>query len=244
MTYLVLDLETIPDAARWSGSADVFPPTWAHRIVCAGFVHLANDYRLLAMGTIDERDGLGNDPRPERLEHLLLDELSYRIATAKPTLVTFNGRSFDLPVIVARSMLYGVDLRWYFASRDMRYRYSEVGHLDLCDALSDHGAAKMVTLDAWARLIGLPGKANGDGSQVAELYATEQLEAIANYCLADVAQTALLLLRYRQIQGQIDNRTWAEQAGALLKAFCSDPRLAPVFCPGRDAAREEMRSAS
>ena len=51
-------------------------------------------------------------------------------------------------------------------AKGYRYRFSEEGHLDLCDVISDHGAAKMTSLDGASRTIGLPGKDGVDGSQV------------------------------------------------------------------------------
>ena len=89
-------------------------------------------------------------------------------------------------------------LRFYYQDHDYRYRYSEAGHLDLADMLTDYGASRSTGgLDAMARLIGLPGKVGVDGSQVEGLYNAGQLELIKNYCLSDVAQTAFLFLRFR-----------------------------------------------
>src|SRR6266571_4794463 len=68
-----------------------------------------------------------------------------------------------LPVLALRSLRHGVAMSWYYQGR-VRHRYTEEGHLDLCDMLSDHGAARQVSLDAVARLIGLPGKIGVDGS--------------------------------------------------------------------------------
>ena len=55
---------------------------------------------------------------------------------------------------------------WYYRDRSVRHRYSQDGHIDLCDWLADHGAARSSSLDALARLIGLPGKVGVDGSQI------------------------------------------------------------------------------
>ncbi len=237
MTYLVLDLETVPDLSRWTPPADkpdTFAPAWAQRVIVAGYVHLSNDYKLLSLGTIAE--GGGSDP--DRRELTLLTELTHRIVTVKPTLITYNGRSFDLPVLAMRSLCHGAPMPWYYA-RDVRYRFSELGHLDLCDALADHGASKMATLDVVAKLIGLPGKVGVDGSQVEPLYRGGHLDLIADYCLADVAQTALLLVRYRLLQGQLNRSDWAVRAGDLLAAFRNEPRLRSVFAPA-----EAERAAS
>jgi predicted PolB exonuclease-like 3'-5' exonuclease len=144
-------------------------------------------------------------------------------------LVTYNGRSFDLPVIVMRSLCHAIALPWYYRDRDVRYRYSAEGHLDLCDWLAEHGAARAGKLDAIARLIGLPGKLGVDGSQVEGLYRAGQLGAIQSYCLADVAQTALLFLRFRLLQGQIAPESYRERTTVLLDALAADGRVTEVF---------------
>ena len=53
----------------------------------------------------------------------------------KPHLVTWNGRGFDLPVLALRALRYGLPFGWYYRGDGYRYRYSEEGHLDLCDVL-------------------------------------------------------------------------------------------------------------
>ena len=98
----------------------------------------------------------------------------------------------------------------------------------MCDWLADHGAARAGKLDAIARLIGLPGKIGIDGSQVDELYRTGRFEAIQTYCLADVAQTALLLLRFRLLQGQLTPDEYRERTGELVDALAADGRVADV----------------
>ncbi len=251
--YLVLDIETIPDVERWSrpelphGEAP-FPPTWAHRIIVIGCLWLDHDYRLKRLGVIGDPDTAGpnatlddaGSPRGgnaaewrrgslDERERMLLEDFSRFVGRARPVLVTYNGRSFDLPVIALRALCHGVTLGWYYRGRNVRYRYSEEGHLDLCDWLADHGATRSGSLDAVARLIGLPGKVGVDGSQVEGLYRAGQLAAIQRYCLADVAQTALLFLRFRLLQGLLRADAYHEATASLLDALAGDGRVAEVL---------------
>ena len=232
--YLILDLETVPDSERWirpetpHGEA-AFPPTWAHRIIVIGYLWLDHNYRFKQLGVAGAppvaRDGAALDAR----EKALLAEFSQLVGRARPVLVTYNGRSFDLPVMVMRSLCHAVPLPWYYRERDRRYRYSEDGHLDLCDWLADHGASRAGKLDAIARLIGLPGKVGVDGSQVDGLYQAGQMAAIERYCLTDVAQTALLFLRFRLLQGQLAPDDYRARAADLLDALAADGRVAGVL---------------
>lgn len=231
--YLILDIETIPDTERWSRpetshGEPAFPPTWAHRIIVVGCLWLDHGYRLKRFGVVGEKAAGTASPLDHR-ERDLLEDFSRFVGRARPVLVTYNGRSFDLPVIVMRSLCHAIALPWYYRDRDIRYRYSEDGHLDLCDWLADHGAARAGKLDAIARLIGLPGKIGVDGSQVEGLYHAGQLESIQKYCLADVAQTALLFLRFRLLQGQIAPDEYRERTAALLDALAADGRVTDVL---------------
>ncbi|TMQ11015.1 MAG: hypothetical protein E6J90_26180 [Deltaproteobacteria bacterium] len=242
--YLILDIETIPDTDRWHrpdslpSGEPAFPPTWAHRIIMIGCLWLDHGYRLKRFGVVGDREpgALDSSLEPsdapgsaDQRERHLLEEFSRFVGRARPVLVTYNGRSFDLPVIVMRSLCHAIALPWYYRDRDVRYRYSAEGHLDLCDWLAEHGAARAGKLDAIARLIGLPGKIGIDGSQVEGLYHARQIAQVQRYCLADVAQTALLFLRFRLLQGQIAPDGYRERTGALLDALAADGRVADVL---------------
>ena len=231
--YLVLDIETVPDTERWKrpemphGTDQIFPPTWAHRIVVIGCLWLDHSYKLKRLGVIG--DPGGGEGTPDQKERALLEDFSRFVGRARPVLVTYNGRSFDLPVIAMRALCHGVSLGWYYRDKNVRYRYSEEGHIDLCDWLADHGATRSGSLDAIARLIGLPGKVGVDGSQVEGMFRAGQLELIKNYCLADVAQTALLFLRFRLLQGAVTQDLYKEAAGQLMEALRSDGRLGELM---------------
>lgn len=232
--YLVLDIETVPDHARWKpperppGVEPPFPPTWAHRVIVVGCLWLDEGYKLKRLGVVGEGK--------ELTERELLVEFSRFVGRARPVLVTYNGRVFDLPVIALRSLSHGVPLGWYYRDKGVRYRYSDEGHLDLCDWLADHGATRSGSLDAVVRLIGLPGKIGVDGSQVEGLYRAGQLAAIQSYCLSDVVQTALLFLRFRVLQGVLSPAKFKVAVGALLEALRGDERIAPVMS-GADLAQ-------
>lgn len=230
--YLILDIETVPDVERWArpetpeGVEPPFPPTWAHRIVVMGYLWLDHDYRMARIGVI----GAGTQAATaDGTERALLEAFSDAVGTKRPVLVTYNGRSFDLPVIALRSLCHAVPLGWYYRDKQVRDRRSDAGHLDLCDWLADHGAVRAGKLDAITRLIGLPGKGEVNGSQVERLYHEGQLEVVERYCLADVVQTALLFLRFRLLQGQLPPAAYRSAAGALVDSLAGDGRVAELL---------------
>ena len=219
--YLVFDLETIPDEALYGapeqteGQNRPFAPLYAQQVIAIGALWLDQRHGFRKLWIVEGED----EPRQ-------LEELSRFIDHNRPLLVTFNGRGFDLPVLMLRSLHHGVPMPWYFAEERYRDRRNETGHIDLHDALALHGAVRRsVSLDIAARLVGLPGKLSVDGSQVEALYRQGELETIQRYCLADVAQTALLLLRYLLLQGALDRPAHDHAADGLLQALQRDGRL-------------------
>jgi predicted PolB exonuclease-like 3'-5' exonuclease len=220
-TYLILDIETIPDRELHTppeaatGVERPFPPLYACRPVVLGVMWLDEDLSCRRIGTFGE----GKD------EAGMMSDFADFMGKWRPHLVTWNGRSFDLPVLALRALRHGLSFGWYYRGQGYRYRYSEEGHLDLCDVLSDHGAAKMTSLDGAARVIGLPGKDGVDGSQVEGLFLGGQIESLRHYCLSDVAQTAFLFLRYRLVAGEIDRDGYRRAASGLLGALEADGRF-------------------
>jgi 3'-5' exonuclease len=221
-SFLVMDIETIPDVEVYAppepapGAEKAFPPLYACKPVVLGVMWLDENLVCKKMGTIGE----GKD------EAGMLADFGEFMTRYRPHLVTWNGRCFDLPVLALRALRHGVPFPWYYQQRDYRYRYSEEGHLDLCDFLADHGAARMTSLAGAAKLIGLPGKDGVDGSQVEGLFHAGQIDALRQYCLSDVAQTAFLFLRYRLLVGQMDRAAYAKVTADLLAAVEADGRLA------------------
>lgn len=189
-----------------------------------GCLWLDHGYRLKHFGVLEGRPG-----NADERERALLEELAAKVNTGRPVVVTYNGRNFDMPVIALRSLCHGVPQRWYYREQSTRYRYGEQGHLDLCDWLADHGATRSASLDALTRLIGLPGKIGVDGSQVQGLHADGKLDEIERYCLADVAQTALLFMRFRLLQGQLDPELYLSRARELIDRLTADGRVTGVL---------------
>jgi hypothetical protein len=220
-----MDIETVPDPELYTppdlpaGQERPFPPLYAHRPIVLGVLWLDESYSFLRLGVIGD----------DKNEPGMLADFSQFAEQYRPHLVTYNGRSFDLPVITLRCLRFGVPLKFWYQDKDYRYRFSDAGHIDLYDFLGDHGACKIGSLDAIARVIGLPGKVGVDGSQVEGLYNAGQIDAIKNYCLSDVAQTAFVFLRWRLLSGHLDLDNYRRAANVLYDALAADGRVQPVL---------------
>lgn len=191
-----------------------FPPLYAHRPVAIGYLQLSSKFEVEAFGcAVDDGD-----------ERTLLTGWSQYITNVRPTLVTWNGRAFDLPVLNLRSIRRGVRQSWY--NREVRNRYTEDGHIDVMDTLADFNPFNKLKLDAVAKTIGLPGKwGDMDGSKVADVYAAGGIDKIATYCKSDVVQTAFIFLRMQLVRGRLDLAEYQRVAGALYEGLKMNPEF-------------------
>src|SRR6201996_8864290 len=220
-SHLVLDIETVldPELPIAEGSeVERLPAPPHHQIVVVGVLWFDVDYKVSRLGVIGE----GKD------EASTLRDFARFLEDRKPELVTYNGRGFDLPVIAARCLRHGVPLRHYYRSRDVRYRFSADGHLDLMDYVADFGAARPAKLDIVAKLCGMPGKVGIDGKDVGPMVHAGRIQEVRNYCLCDVAQTAGVFLRVQLVRGEIDRDRYLSAMRGLIAQIKNDPRLAPV----------------
>ena len=160
-------------------------------------------------------------------EAAILRDFVGMVGERRPVLVSWNGRGFDLPLVIARAVRHGVVAPWLW-DRDFEDRYRGQKHLDLQDAVSLRGAGRPSRMASFACLCGWPGKVGVDGSDVEGLWAKgpEGREAVRRYNLADVASEAAILLRLLVCRGDLTVHDYREAARALLAHVDGDERLA------------------
>ena len=175
--------------------SDFFPIT-LHLPISIAVGNVGDDYVLNAVESL----ALG-DYSEEKLVH----EFWSRAERFAGTLVTFNGRRFDLPVLELAALRHGIAAPIHFdEDSQARSRYSSARHYDLFDYLTNHGAVALAGgMDLLLKMIGMPGKTGMDGSMVQEYFETGRLEEIHRYCRNDVVQTYFLFLRVALMRGEI-----------------------------------------
>jgi 3'-5' exonuclease len=216
---IVWDIETVPDLAGFAAAkglnaknddelreelGDKFPKHIYHSIVCIG--------ALIAHWDADRWcvDAVGAPHRGERSEKDLIAGFVARVAELAPQLITFNGNSFDLPVLRYRAMVNGITAPG-LSSRPYFNRYTEDA-IDLCDVLSGFNSQGRATLHELRCVMGLPGKPGDmDGSEVARYHREGRIKEIADYCETDIVNTYRLWLRYELFRGKLTEQEYRSE---------------------------------
>ena len=230
LNHKLLSLRAMEIFKEKTGSE--FLPVCFHRVVSISAVMADGFGRFLRVSTLD-----GENERDKIAKFLAF------IEDFNPRLVSFNGRGFDLPMIMARAMCYDLSAAAYFETNDRdnnkskwenyRSRYDGRFHLDLLDHISDFGAVRGLKLDHICASVGLPGKYDVHGDQVLQLYYAGEQAKIDEYCRSDVLNTYWLFLKYELLRGKItkdDYLNYIAVMGEFLQKESAQMSYTPVFC--------------
>jgi len=119
------------------------------------------------------------------------------VAKHYDSVVTFNGRGFDVPFIYLRSALLNVPItkkNW------LGYRYATEPHCDLAEQFTFYsvsgrdGAARRFNLDFYCKAFGIesPKSQGVSGMDVKQMMEEGKAREVAEYCLRDVRATVEL----------------------------------------------------
>ena len=195
-----ISLAALKEQEEKTGSG--FLPLPFHKIVAISAV-IADDF-----GIFRKVSSIEGSSEKEMIKNFL-----HFINQKNPKLISVNGRSFDMPLLMLRAMQYNLTCSAYFEAENKelnknkwdnyRARYSDRFHVDLMDHLCEFGAVRGLKLDHVCSMVGLPGKYDVHGDQVMELYYAGNLEKIKEYCESDVLNTYWLFLKYELLKGNV-----------------------------------------
>ena len=183
--------------------SDFFPVPF-HVPIAIATLQADENYRIRSLGCA----GADRFSEPDMVARF------WQIFEGAQVVVSFNGRGFDFPVLETRALKHGLSVPRYFGAGQggntyRGNRYSVTFHFDLCDFLSNFGAAyRRGSLDMLAKIIGLPGKYMIAGEDVEYLFRQGRYKEINQYCMTDVLQTFLLFLRVELLRGRIDRAAY------------------------------------
>jgi len=136
-----------------------------------------------------------------------------------PTLVTWNGSGFDLPVLHYRALFHGINAQAYWEVGDNQrdYKYNNyIGrfhwrHIDLMDVLAGYQMRGRAPLDEIAVMLGYPGKLGMSGDKVWPAYQAGEIKKIRDYCETDALNTFLVYLRFELMRGNLYPETYEKE---------------------------------
>ena len=231
MNIFVFDIETVPDVdagrrlynlqnltdaevasamfkLRRQTQGNEFLPLHLQKIVAISVVLRTHEqFQVWSLGNCDSG------------EKELIERFFAGIDKYTPTLVSWNGCVFDLPVIHYRALLHGVVAPRYWDNGDddpgfkwnnylNRFHYR---HTDLMDILAGYQAKANAPLDQIASLLGFPGKMGMSGKLVWQHYLAGDLLGIRNYCETDVLNTYLVFLRFELMRAKLNLQQYTEE---------------------------------
>ena len=223
MNIFVFDIETIPDVnggrrlynledlsdkevanimfhKRRQETGNEFLRLHLHQVVAISVVLRSRD--RLAVWSLGDEDAD---------EKEIIERFFTGIDKYVPTIVSWNGKGFDLPVLHYRSLLHGIQAPryWETGDNDQSFRWNNYlsryhrRHTDLMDVLAGYEMRANAPLDEVATLLGFPGKMGMSGAKVWDNYQAGELAGIRNYCETDVLNTYLVYLRFELINGNL-----------------------------------------
>ena len=238
-TILAFDIETIPDVEGGRrlydldglSDADVASAIQHKRLQDRGTDFLPHHLQRVAAISCVLRSSEGlrvwSLGKPDSDEKDLITRFFEGIERYKPTLVTWNGSGFDLPVLHYRALMHGINAAVYWETgrndREAKWnnylnRYHE-RHTDLMDVLAGYSGRANAPLNEIALLLSLPGKMGLDGSQVWSTWLAGGIVDIRNYCETDALNTYLIYLRFQQMRGLLPAKILAEEQVLVRKTL-------------------------
>ncbi|ASQ45698.1 3'-5' exonuclease [Legionella clemsonensis] len=242
MSILVFDIETIPDVEAGKKLYDLqnlsdedtvsalctlrrikagndFLPHYLQKIVAISLV--------LSQGSQLKVWSLGDEKLADEKD--LIQRFFSGIEKYTPTLVSWNGCGFDLPVLHYRSLLHGISAPTYWENGEnhQHFRWNNYlnrfhyRHLDLMDILAAYQNKAFAPLDEIASMLGFPGKMGMSGAKVWEEYSQGNLKKIRDYCETDVLNTYCVYLRFELMRGALNQEEYIKQIENLRSYLLS-----------------------
>ncbi len=221
--YLVFDIESIPDGklvkkvkyydqditeseavlkyqeeilANTNGTTNFIPVTF-HFPISICIAKVRHDFTLKEVVLLDEPEF-----RSDEMVRLFWNGIENQYKDA--SLVTFNGRGFDIPLLELMAFRYGFTAKRHFKDKfASRFRFG-TKHIDVHDWMSNYNAIRMTGgLNLLAKILGKPGKMEAKGDEVYDMYLEGRVQEINDYCIHDVLDTYFVFLRTRVMIGEL-----------------------------------------
>jgi len=238
MNIFVFDIETVPDISAGKkiyGLEELSDEDCANAMFALRREKTGRDFlplhlqRVVAISIVFKHQNklkvwsLGEEDADEKE---IIQRFYSGLSQYTPTLVSWNGTGFDLPVLHYRAMLHSIAAPDYWEVGDSiqgfkwnnyinRYHYR---HLDLMDIIAAYQGRACAPLDEVATMLGFPGKMGMSGSKVWEQFQAGKIKEIRDYCETDVLNTYCVYLRFELMRGNLNQIEYDSEL-KLLKNY-------------------------
>lgn len=249
MNVLAFDIETIPDIQggrrlydlkdnlsdddvtkvmfnkQRDKSGHEFLPCHLQRVCAVSVAYrntVSNEFKVWTLGEEDST------------EKEIIERFYAGIDKLTPTLVTWNGSGFDLPVMQQRGLINGVQAAryWDTGEDDQQFKWNNyisryhARHVDLMDVMASYNPRANAPLDQMAVLLGFPGKMGMDGSKVCDAFLEGSIKDIRDYCETDALNTYLVYLQWLFVKGSLSESELAKEYEIVKESLASaEPHL-------------------
>jgi 3'-5' exonuclease len=149
-----------------------------------------------------------------------------------PTLVSWNGGGFDLPVLHYRAMRHAISAPryWDLGEDDRDFKFNNyisryhLRHIDLMDIVAGYQARAVQPLDQIASFLGFPGKMGMSGAKVWDAFQQGNISGIRHYCETDVLNTWLVFLRFQLMRGQLDAASYEQELNLVREQLQAEKK--------------------
>ncbi|HEY9030124.1 MAG TPA: 3'-5' exonuclease [Kangiella sp.] len=242
MNIFVFDIETIPDIEtgrllnefeglsdedvvtamehlRYQQTGNTFQPLYLQKVVAISAVFRHGD-KITVWSLGDEQAD----------EKEIIQRFFDGIDRFTPTIVSWNGSGFDLPVLHYRAMKHNIAAPKYWDTGEMDNQFKwnnyisryHSRHLDLMDVIASYNPRANAPLDKIASMLGYPGKMGMSGAKVWETFHKGDLKAIRDYCETDVLNTYLVYLRFEVMRGNLSQQDLEAEEQKLKEYLASE----------------------
>ncbi len=176
--------EKAEEAERW---LSLYPFT--AKVVAIGMYDVAKEKPYVYYESEEKKEWTseGKNATYKGMSEEEMIESFWRVIAATDQVITFNGRSFDIPFLMLRSAV----LKIKPTKNLLGYRYDTKVHIDLLEQLSFYGGFRRFNLDFYCHAFGIksPKSKEVSGMEVRNLYNAGRIEDIAVYCGEDIIAT-------------------------------------------------------
>ena len=241
MNVLAFDIETIPDVEGGRklydldglSDADVATAMFNIRREKVGHEFLATHLqKIVAISAVyrnTHKDQfsiwtLGKETSEEKE---IIQNFFEGVDKHTPTLVTWNGSGFDLPVLHYRGLINKIQASryWETGEDDSNFKWNNYisrfhsRHTDLMDVIAGYNNRAFAPLDEIAVLLGFPGKMGMSGSKVWDQYQAGEIKQIRDYCETDALNTYLVYLHWQYVKGKLNDASLEQEYDLIRQAL-------------------------